>query len=659
VITPVEHTTDTRPATKATWWLWIAASAAIPILGILRDVLWQRKFGQHFPMQGSLVLWLFLVAAAAPAIIQWAVLRRLIPGLSFGIWVGACWLSAIFALFLIKRLRNSGFDGELWFDIARRLRSPGESSLAWPWVQLTLHAAAVALLYNLVPMVVLGWYAKRSMRIFLAATIIGACAAVVLHKVYSGFTFLDVRSLYSGIDFNRAQAPWSDLIQYAATVGLFGMVQGAIGGLGLMYAFAPDTNRRTPEAQPLGAAAFQVFGLVALVLVAAQVSRYAAGPSGIKTGFPEIRRLWSSAPAGDRSEGARILSFAHKIALPMAAWYAMPSPDGRTVLVLTKDQSLRRLDVKHGVFTNTSIAAGESARSVAFSPDGRYVAVNQQGRRRSDGDFNLGRIRLFSAHGFVEIKDFWNEEQNCAFSGTMTFSEDSRAIWVMCERPRAKPRDLLAVKLQLPDLQIIERWPAPDVIAGKGSASFADIMANESGTFVATFEQASASLHLFVMDVTNKVPVFASRDVAAADLGGPGFGVGGLHLSRDTRLMTLAHPPLPGTPLKGDFYRSVGQFRTFDTGTGNLVANFGHQSPGEDIIQWSLAFDRAHGRFAGLGSTLASQRGVIVLWDQRTGKELQRIETAAYRAGSFSLDGRWLAVLGRDDDAIYFYQAAP
>ena len=53
----------------------------------------------------------------------------------------------------------------------------------------------------------------------------------------------------------------------------------------------------------------------------------------------------------------------------------------------------------------------------------------------------------------------------------------------------------------------------------------------------------------------------------------------------------------------------------------------------------------------------ASKRGTLAVWDQCTGEQRQRIETLAFRAGKFSLDGRFLSLLGRDDDALYVYRA--
>jgi hypothetical protein len=99
-------------------------------------------------------------------------------------------------------------------------------------------------------------------------------------------------------------------------LALFGMVQGAIGGVGLIRMFAPDADQRAPHAKSIDAAAmFQVLGLVAIVLIAAHGWRYAIGRFGIRAGLPEIRRLISSAssaPQQDRPEGAPILGPSHQ-----------------------------------------------------------------------------------------------------------------------------------------------------------------------------------------------------------------------------------------------------------------------------------------------------------------------------------------------------------
>jgi hypothetical protein len=161
-----------------------------------------------------------------------------------------------------------------------------------------------------------------------------------------------------------------------------------------------------------------------------------------------------------------------------------------------------------------------------------------------------------------------------------------------------------------------------------------------------------------VADVSTGRLLLASLDMRKAVPGGPGVGFCGLYLSRDAGLVTLAHCASP-MRFKGDAPPATGQFRTFKTSSGDLLADFGRQVPGQDVVAWSVAFDQAHGRFAGIGTTLASKGGILVVWDQETGRELQRIETAAYRSGTFSRDGRWLLLVGRDDAALYFYRVQP
>ena len=80
----IQHVEPTRPATVATWWLWIAASAVIPMLGVVPEVAMQRKFGLILGGQFGILTIVIVLSLAAPAIIQWAVLRRVVPDFSLG-----------------------------------------------------------------------------------------------------------------------------------------------------------------------------------------------------------------------------------------------------------------------------------------------------------------------------------------------------------------------------------------------------------------------------------------------------------------------------------------------------------------------------------------------------------------------------------------------
>jgi len=646
------------------WLWWIAASAAgAGSVGLLH-VITQRQFGHHFAGQVGALLFAAIGLAAAPALLQGLVLKRLAGWPAFLAWIVVSWLTAVVVTVAWSSHRTPSLEADQAFDTARILAAANGGRMAWPWLALALYAAAVALLYHLVPILVLGRVTRRRARVFLLATIIGACAAVLLHKLYVGFVWLEVRSLYEPFDMTRAQASWRGLAQPLATLALFGMIQGAISGFGLVRMFAPAAPG-TPTSGRVGiAAAARVFGLVALVLLAAHLARYAMGPEGYQAGFPEVRRLASSAPASDRAAGAPILSLARRIALPGPVRYVVPSPDGRTVLLLTSarsiaDQSVIRLDAQTGAVAPAPLLATGSARSIAFSPDGRTLAINQEGRRRGERDYHLGRIRLFATDDFVELADVWFAEQDCALSRHMAFDPNGGGLWVLCEASRDRPQDLLAVKLALPRLEVVERRAAPSTGEPRAYGSASAIVAGTGGVFVGGYEMLAHGERLSVTDVTTTTrPLLAPVDMWQTVPGGPGVGFCGVHLSQDAAFVTIAHC-MPPIRFKGDVSAQKGQFRTFRTDSGELVADFGRQVAGEDPVTWTVAFDRAHGRFAGIGTTAASRTGVLAVWEQATGRELQRIETAAYRTGAFSADGQWLLLVGRDEDALSIYRAAP
>ena len=181
------------------------------------------------------------------------------------------------------------------------------------------------------------------------------------------------------------------------------------------------------------------------------------------------------------------------------------------IALATKERALRFVDVEQRNVVGGPLLAGEHVRSVAWNPDGRHFAVNLPGERRGPRDYHLGRIRVFSLDGLSEIGGRSEEEQNCALSSTMAFSEDGQSIWVMCERAQGRPNDLLAVKLQVPGLQVVERRPSPKAIAGKGFAHFSDLMPVGTTAFASIAEHIGQSQYLFVLDVMKGEPLFVSR----------------------------------------------------------------------------------------------------------------------------------------------------
>jgi hypothetical protein len=216
-----------------TWMLWVALSAATPVIGLVRDVLMQRNFGAHFPGQVVILLFLLILATAAPAVLQWLVLRRSVdrsPSVAFAsLYVLSAWGSGVIMGALYVALQKTVFDGERAFDIARIRQVPNIVD----WLQLAGYFAWTAFVANAAPLIVFGWFAKRSALVFLACTVAGACLAALTYKITAGFPFRFSHS-FGGVDYSYANGPWGALLRCSFHDLFAGAVQGIISGYGLM-----------------------------------------------------------------------------------------------------------------------------------------------------------------------------------------------------------------------------------------------------------------------------------------------------------------------------------------------------------------------------------------------------------------------------------------
>lgn len=225
-------------------------SAVIPMIGAIRAVLMQRNFGHHVEGQIALVTFAVVLLTAAPAILRWAVLRRVVPDLPFT-WIGASWVWWVVALVLWSAWMKSGVNGERAFDIARAHAAAGGQAIPWSWLQLAFDTAVVALIFDSMPLLILGRLSKRSSLAFLVMTVTGACVAMLLYKLasnpFSGLDYLMMESFDLPVGPTQAQYPLFDLLtRIVPAAGWFGMVQGAVGGYGLTRMFASPDFRRRP-----------------------------------------------------------------------------------------------------------------------------------------------------------------------------------------------------------------------------------------------------------------------------------------------------------------------------------------------------------------------------------------------------------------------------
>jgi small-conductance mechanosensitive channel len=140
-------------------------------------ILMQRRFGLHFEGQWTVATLLIVAFAAAPAILQWLVLRRLVPNLSFLAWIAMVWVGTILTSLLWLALWTYGWDAERSFSNALFAVQRAGASTIFPWLQLMAYAAFTGLLFTFVPVAAFGVMAHRSWRVFLLASVGGVCVA--------------------------------------------------------------------------------------------------------------------------------------------------------------------------------------------------------------------------------------------------------------------------------------------------------------------------------------------------------------------------------------------------------------------------------------------------------------------------------------------------
>jgi len=284
---PPEPDPPTTRVLLHAWLWWIAASAigaAMPVILVVDSL-----FGVRFPGQALLLVTLPL--AAGPVVLQGLVLRRLAGGRAFALWVVTSWSASLLAFTL--RLESLPPDPALAFDPARIMAMGGSILSVRPWLAVALFAAAMALLYQLLPILVLGWETKRRWRGFLVATVTGACAAALLHKLYSAFVYVEPPSLWEPL-----RLYWSlpDALAGSLALAVFGMIQGAISGFGLVRMFAPADEAPADNGRFSTVMALWLFGLVAIVLVAAHLANAAWGPRGHWQSGSALQKLVVGAP---------------------------------------------------------------------------------------------------------------------------------------------------------------------------------------------------------------------------------------------------------------------------------------------------------------------------------------------------------------------------
>ena len=177
-------------------------------------------------------------------------------------------------------------------------------------------------------------------------------------------------------------------------------------------------------------------------------------------------KLLDCEPRLEVSTGKPVLAFDTSFSVhaldAVGAW----SPDGRRLVIYAIGQpngQTRLIDVERLQF-GPVVAEGAPPTAVAWSPDGKYIALN--GLRLGPMATSPLGIRLFASDSFEEEGIIAStKEHQCGFATSkhMAFTADSKALWVNCADRSGAP---IAIKLRVPGLEVEGQLspapPAPD-----------------------------------------------------------------------------------------------------------------------------------------------------------------------------------------------------
>jgi len=164
-----------------------------------------------------------------------------------------------------------------------------------------------------------------------------------------------------------------------------------------------------------------------------------------------IAFMSSAAPQNVSGSGPGIVRFEFAIKLPTLidaiSWF----PDNKTLLV--KSDGVRLVDIDARSISKPVITATLPSWPQLFvSPDGAYLAVLR------------GRLKIFSTADWQPLTDWQTmpptgtevHGRQFAFHGGLRFTSDSRFVWVASEPRTQSGETAIAIKLRVPDLQLVD-----------------------------------------------------------------------------------------------------------------------------------------------------------------------------------------------------------
>ena len=651
----------TRPFTAGFWLLWVGAAA-------LNEALLDGAMSLLDADLTAIVI--FPVLGPLAVTLEWLVLRPVLPRLSW--W---CWFFA-----------NAAGGMMTLFDWIAVMLS-GSSMTAGAAVEVIVMTLTMGAIGGAILAVTLQAAVGRFPRAFLACSIVAAFVVPLdvaieqgpIHAALSSvaedlspladwlrereFLFLPVRPIALLPDSHT-------LLVTAQALGriLANALAGAITGFGLWRLCRPARADRIARRDPARLARrgllvlAPVVGLCLLFANRALPSLDHPPETEISTGVPIVGFAFeSAAPTSDRGWSS----------LRAVAW----SRDSRYAAAVYGDGTVRRLDVeRQQAITEARLVPPPVA--LAFAADSRYLAA-----WLGNGPGTDSAIVLLDGRTLVELARASSEINGCRLLPEMMFGSDG-ALWVGCDYSGTgffgKP---LAIKLSVPGLAPDDVLHAQTLRGRDGSATSIalqgffrgarDILVAEEQTGppsdgsgdVRQKEATTQFLRVFDLSTGQDLvsPVELSRDGFNHTLQKAFLWSGGGKLTVPISWWRAAGG---GAATVAERQPALLPYWIIDLRAASAASDDGRAGrPGGVIGVGQLRMPQRIEPFGLVVGTINQQRaGRIVVLDERSGIERQRIETVSQLIQSVSPDGRWLVGerLGRRDyGALRFYRVRP
>ncbi len=656
-----------RPVTWKNWIFWVSVCAVEPILYAIVSTAFNKPVLRSDP-DAALVSWglsaLMLVCLPLPTLLQWSVLRQILPQMTLRAWiVGVIAAGAIYAACsywhidpnAISRKLSAITQGIRYGQAIDGVTRTGDV-FQTPTLLLLLKAILVTSAIALIPSILLGRASGKQWFVFLVAACIGECASILTEQLYGLYFFRhDGTTALNNLG-------WVERLRELSLRAGTGAVWGAFSGTAFIFLNRDRGLKDNSPSKPgLLAAIFSI-------LLIAPIFLYVTGDGGFRSGFPVVRKASTSTPSKDQSSGESVLEYSHTADFSAPPYPVMRfAPDGKSFIALASDRTLQRIDIASGKrLGQIAEPLGQHASyTVTWSPGGRFLALRTDGEEvKTPGTVyskHRNRYRIYSLPEYQLVGDLEYKDAECfsSYGQQLVFENSGNSVWVRCAQNYTSPKkaeDIIAVRIAVPTMQIL------DVVRYNERAAEGEIdgLGNLAG-HVVYWKKGDKTGNLSIRSLPKNQDLLRLQGLNQSNLAG-GLIFQELAFENDrVKLRYCGNPSavsdpgvIPHASTSGHtFCRTL----AFTSPRGALIEKQ-DDTPSHTATATELPNAKNQIRVTA-SFQQDSKAGEIIVRDYKTKRELQRITAQSQRLLTFSPEGQWLATKAINENTLRIYRVRP